>query len=118
MHDPRTEELFTIKDDVAPDGSGLQGMSAGVDLTRTALGHPSVRWQDRVTEMDVYATGDVLMVHFYCPKCQQGLRVTSQQKRIRYDRSENRIDIEAMRCTWPGCGWHVAIEGNRALDQH
>ena len=113
-------ELYEIRGNVAdPTGqSELAGTEAGVDLTKNAIGHPKFRWRDRVSEVDVYAADGQLMLHFYCPQCSQALRVTSEQKEIRFSPSGDggRISIAAFRCTWAQCGLKIRIVDNVAKD--
>jgi hypothetical protein len=108
------KDLYEIK------GDPQSGITADVDLTKTALGHPRIRYRDRITTADVYEMGDELFVHMYCPRCANGLRITSKMKSIRFfknDRNGGDIDIEEFRCTWPDCGLHVVVRGNHMTDK-
>ena len=117
LHNANTEEVFSIKDDVVdPTGqSNLRGKSYEVRMDHGKL-EVHVRWRDRILTVDVYKLDDHLMVHLFCPKCENALRVLSKNKRIRFCEGDRRIDIERMACTYPQCGWTVVIEGNRAKD--
>ena len=106
----KNEEVFEIKGDMD------NGMSFGYDLEKTAIGHPSIRYRDRLTQADVYEMDGHLMVVLYCPKCEDALRITTDKKRIRYDRTEDKISIEPLKCTWPECDWKVEIKANHAVD--
>jgi hypothetical protein len=114
------KELYEIRGDVAdPAGTGLRGVEAGVDLTKTAAAHPQFFWRDRVATTDLYEAGDHRMINFFCPQCGQSLRVESHKKEIRFEPGGphgGRLSVSEMRCTWPGCGWHARIENNRAVD--
>ena len=104
------EELFDIKGDPQLPGVGLQ-----FDLSQNKIEVP-VRYRDRLTWLDVYRMGDYILVHLYCPRCEQCLKVENEQKRMRLNLGERRIDIGAFKCTHPGCGWSVEIVGNVATD--
>lgn len=115
MHDPQKEELYFIKGDQPdPSGTGLRGTSMGMDMTRTAIAHPMIRYRDRVVEADVYAVQDELSVHILCPKCEQGLKISNKKKRV--ELSGDKLTTERIGCTWPGCDWRVTIKGNLAED--
>lgn len=112
----KAKEIYTIRDNVVdPSGSGLVGSEIGYDMRNSAIAHPKFRWRDRLAEVDVYAAGDGLMLHFYCPQCAQALRVTSAKKEIRFE-PPTRLSIAAFRCTWPQCGLHIRVENNIAID--
>lgn len=133
--DPQREELVHLAGD-APDpmGTGLLGQQASVNLTKTALGHPKIRYRDVVIEADVYALpGEPMHVHILCPKCRNALRIPADRKRIEYDpkggppQDGGRISIETFECTWEVsadrqqfgvglCRWRVAVENNIARD--
>ena len=115
------EETFEIRGDVRdPSGkTDLSGAQMGVDFTKNALAHPKFRWRDRISETDVYAAGDGLMLHFYCPKCTGALSVTSERKEIRFEAGGphgGRLSISEFRCTYKGCGLHIRIEDNVAKE--
>jgi hypothetical protein len=107
------KDLYEIKGDMQ------QGVSSEVDLTKTALGHPRIRYRDRITTADIYGMGDELFLHMYCPRCANALRITNKMKTItftRNDRNGGDIDIEEFRCTWDGCGLHVVVRRNQMTD--
>jgi hypothetical protein len=107
------KELYEIKGDMK------SGFTSEVDLTRTALGHPAIRYRDRITEADVYSMGDELFIHMHCPRCTGTLRITNKMKRIDFRREDSgggRIDISPFACTWPGCGLQVVVKDNRMFD--
>lgn len=122
------EEVFQICGD-APDpmGSHRIGQEISADLTKTALGHPKIRYRDRIIEADVYGIDGSLMIHLICPKCStpdtvHALKISSDQKQISYDPSDGRLSIEPFSCTWEApdgvglCKWRVAIDDNVAKD--
>lgn len=115
MYNQNTEELFSIKDDVVdPSGqSDLRGRSIEQRLDHGKI-ECHVRWRDRLLTVDVYEQYDRLMLHLFCPKCEGALRILSTHKRIRFCRGDRRVDVEAFKCTYPGCDWRVMIEGNLA----
>jgi hypothetical protein len=130
-NNPR-REAFSIKDDGArmadPTGTGLIGRSSGIDLSKSALGHPVILYrakdgQDVLLTADVYALPDQpLSVHVYCPLCKNHLTIRQDNKAIDYDRNApvsipgystawllaelnvadlgGRLSIEPFRCTW------------------
>lgn len=121
--DPKAEEVYQIK------GDPKHGMSSTMNLTKTALGRPFVRYKDRISEADVYEMQGQLMVHMFCPRCGNTLRITSDRKRIDYDREANLLSVEPFECTWELdtdsrrmefglglCRWRVAIDRNIAKD--
>lgn len=141
------KSLVHIGGDVPdPMGSGRLGMQSTVNLERSALGHPEIRYSSRdgqeyLITADVYAQdGCPMEVLMYCPRCSQpgnmhGLRLTSDKKRIDYDPKSlvelgGRINIEKMQCTWEVdthkeasrvssmnlCRWTVVVVDNVARD--
>ena len=109
------------------------GVSATTDFTKSAYGHPIVRWRDLELTLDVYQYPNAPMeVHLYCPVCasrgdRHMLRVRQDRKRIEYHKTSNTISIERFRCTWEPdnqsarfginrCTWSVAIDNNIARD--
>lgn len=133
--DPQREELVHLAGDAPdPSGSGLVGHQASLNLSRTALGHPKIRYRDLVIEADVYALPGVPMyVHILCPKCRHALKIAEDRKHIEYDpkagppQDGGRISIEAFQCTWEMddqrqqfglslCGWKVVVDNNIARD--
>lgn len=127
-YDPNKEELYEVKQDCNPVKSAGHSTMC---LTRTALGHPKVRYRDLVLTCDVYQMGDELMVHLYCPKCRHNLSIKSKNKNIYYDKDRELLSVEPFKCTWEMndellgdhrafgfslCGWNVAIDGGVARD--
>jgi hypothetical protein len=126
--DPEREELVPLKGDPSevhasdvysqgrhydPGGSGMVGMASQMNLQRTALGHPLIRYRDVVIEADVYAAPDGgLIVNLYCPRCRNSLTVPSGRKAIDFEPQtvrdkatgqlvkRGKISIETFRCTW------------------
>lgn len=138
-HNPQTEELYTICDSSPdPAGTGLVGSHSQINLNRSALGHPKIRYRDLVLEADVYLAPGIPMpagqialeVHVYCPRCRHNLRITSDRKKIEFDpaagapQDGGRISIEAFQCTWEQedhngsglCKTKLAVENNIARD--
>jgi hypothetical protein len=105
----KDEELYEIK------GDPNTGMSFEYNLGKSAVAHPQVRFGDRISESDLYAQGDELMVHFYCPRCENANSISSKKKRISWSGGE-RLSIAAFRCTWPGCGLALRIDDNIATE--
>lgn len=139
VHNPQTEELYHVAGDVPdPDGSALRGQQASLRLTKTALGHPLVRYagkhavQAQVMEMDVYAmpdggSGAHLMVNWICPRCGSSIRTTSLMKQIQFDASDGRLSMERVACPWEMgadrqefgigmCRFAFAVDNNVAKD--
>ena len=117
MYNPSTEEIFTIKDDVVDPGgqSNLRGKSYEVRMDHGKI-EVHVRWRNRMLTVDVYELHDHLMVVLYCPKCEQGLKIDSKKKHIRFCRGDRRIDVGRIKCSHPGCDWTAVVEGNIAKD--
>lgn len=134
VYNPAREELVHIAGD-APDpmGSGLMGKHSSLRLTKTAAGHPLIRYKDRVLEADVYLSEPTLanpasiMVHLICPRCLNALRISNDKKAMEYDAATDTLSVERMRCTWElgaerrefgigMCNWTVAIDHNIAKD--
>ena len=113
------EELFPLRDDpnevVAQHGTMKTGISQTIALDRNKIEVP-IRYRDRLTVADMYELPEHLMLHLFCPRCMQALQLTSERKRIRWLRAQRRIDIEAFRCTYPGCGLHVEVVDSIAKD--
>lgn len=84
-------DLWQIKGDVPdPTGTGLRGVSSGVDFTKTAAGHPVLFYrgetQDLFLTADVYRLPDAPMqVHLYCGKCGNAIQVSQENKDMHYD---------------------------------
>ena len=137
---PQTEELFYVAGDKPaavrqsnlnadgmvrspdPRDRGLLGHQSSVQLDKAALGHPLIRYRDRVIEADVYPyldgendAGDQqrLEVILICPCCEHELRVTSDRKAIEWTPGAPEIDpttgqvivrgllsISSFPCTW------------------
>lgn len=126
---PQTEELVELKSSHGgasdPMGTGLVGAQSTVNLGRSAiLGRPQVRYRDFLLEVDVYAAPGLatrdgrpgLEVHFYCPRCRNICRVTSDRKAIDFVPRQERdpqtgqmvargeLSIEPMKCAWELAG--------------
>jgi hypothetical protein len=120
-----------------PDPSGrdpnLIGHESKLDFTKSALGHPLIRWRDKVIEADVYLDGEELVVHIICPKCStpdvpHGLHIRASQKGVEYDAKTNTLSVEPFTCSWElpegrrqefgigMCKWRVAIDKNFARE--
>ena len=139
-YNPQSEELFYVAGDKpaamqqsnlhqqgmvqSPDArdAGLLGHQSSMRLDKAALGHPLIRYRDRVIEADVYPyldgendPGDQqrLEVILICPCCEHELRVTSDKKAIEWIPGQPEIDpstgqvivrglisIEPFMCTW------------------
>ncbi len=127
-YDPTLEDVYTIKED-APDplGQVRGGYSSTVGLNKNCLGNPQVRYKDMILTMDVYKMDDEVMVHTYCPRCRNALRISSARKQI--DFSNGKLSIEPFKCTWELdpegrrmefglglCNWQVGIKDNVARD--
>ena len=129
-YNPKREELYSIKEDTGPgahQGEVVKGTHSTMDLTKTALGHPVVRYKEYLIETDVYQMGDELMVHMYCPKCRHAIRISSNRKAISYDQPSDRLSVEPFMCTWELgldhqefgfslCRWTVGIDNGLAKD--
>lgn len=126
--DPDREELVPMQGDpqdvhasdvyqqgqgLDPGGSGMVGMASQMNLQKTALGHPLIRYKDIVLEADVYAEpGGGLIVNLYCPRCRHSLTIRSEHKAVEFepqthlDKATGRrvkrgkISVEPFRCTW------------------
>lgn len=136
--DPKTESLYHIAGDVPdPTGSGKLGMQASIQLNKSAIGHPLIRWRnrdgDRVIEGDLYEIDGLLLLHIICPKCStpetpHALWVKQEQKAIEWDPKSGLISVEPFMCTWELplerraefgmglCKWRVAIDKNIAKE--
>ena len=133
-YNPQREELYTIKDDFGPgvhQGERVQGIQSTMKLTNTAIGHPEIRYKDRLTVADVYKMGDELKIHLICPRCTNNLSISNKNKQVDYDLDSNTLSIEPFECTWEItsellgsqrsfgmslCRWRVAIDNNIAKD--
>lgn len=123
MSNIRPEDVYEIRGDFQdPAGGDQRGLATGLNLEKTAIGRPKVLYRGsvntRITEPDVYANEDGLMVLMYCPRCGRTSRILSTKKRIEFTRGADggRISIEAFRCTWDNCGLHVRIQNNQMID--
>lgn len=117
-----------------PAGSGARGVAPTINLGRTAIAHPLVRYKEHVLEVDVHLDQDgQLYCLLICPKCRHQLRVHSSRKAIEFDpeagpaQNRGRLSIERFQCTWEIddtrqafglslCKWTAAIEDNIAKD--
>lgn len=137
-YDRAHEEVYTIKDDaIGPgveQGTTARGAASAVGFTKFALGHPVVRYKDRLITCDVYAVGDELMIHLICPRCENALQIKSCNKAINYDQATNELSVERVGCTWELgrgteatrgdriafgvglCNWTVVVDRNVAKD--
>ena len=130
----KSEELYHICGDVAdPSGSGKRGVQSSMDLTKGALGHPTVVYEHAgqrygsVTGRNCASAG----VHLICPLCSiaerpHGLTVRQSQKQMEF--RDGRLSVEPFGCTWETepelrrafglatCPWRVAIQNNIAKD--
>lgn len=125
-YNPRTEEIFTIKDDAKdPLNTGLVGKEGLTSFDKSAIARPQVRWKNFVLTMDVYRLDDEVMVHLYCPRCQNALKISSKRKDIGLH--EGKLSVEPFKCTWELeearrefgvglCNWSVGIKDNVAYD--
>jgi hypothetical protein len=132
MFTPDQSKLVHIGGDVPdPMGSGKLGMQSTLDLEKTALGHPEVKYVARdgtayVITADVYKhEGAPLEVLLFCPLCSQKgamhtLKIREDRKKIEYDEARNLLSIAPFKCTWDGqfgaCSWAVEIDENVARD--
>lgn len=128
MINPTTEELYSIKEDAQdPEGLVQGGYSSTVGLNKTAIGNPQIRYKDFVLTVDVYKMDNQMMIHLYCPRCRNALRITSERKQI--DFSNGKLSVEPFKCTWELesegrrmefglglCSWQVGIHENVARD--
>ncbi len=133
-YNPDKEELFTIKEDVTGPGVHQGEIVSGAkmstyDVTKTAIGHPLIRWKDFVLEADVYKVGENLAVNIFCPRCRNSLWIKSENKQMEYDPVTNTLSVEPFMCTWEIqeeilgnsrqfgmslCRWNVGIDKNIA----
>jgi hypothetical protein len=114
------EEVYEIKNDVKdPTGqSDARGTQMTMDMTRNALAHPKFRWQNKISECDLYKAGDRLLLSFFCPKCGNHNQLRSEKKELRWEPGVGggRLSLERFRCTWPGCGLHIEVNNNIAKE--
>jgi hypothetical protein len=122
-------EFYTVKKDAAdPSGTGQRGLAPGVDLSKSAVGHPVILYRTKEGKeffltADVYAIpGEPMAVHVYCPLCSNHLTIRQDNKAIDYDRHATvkipgyrteeilaglglpdlggRLSVEPFRCSW------------------
>lgn len=93
------KHVFPIAGKAAIDPSGqtnLMGVSSGINLTNTAIGHPILLFStpdgaEYLLEADVYMTAEQeLYVHLLCPRClaenrENALRISATNKKLHYD---------------------------------
>lgn len=136
VFDPTKESLYHIAGSV-PDPSAMEpeklGMQSSLDMTKSALAHPLIRWRDRVVEADLYLIDDRLVLHLICPKCStaevpHALYIREEQKAIDWRPETGELSVERFECTWElpegrrmefgigMCRWRVAIDKNLAKD--
>ena len=96
LYDEKREELYHISGDMD------HGLAVDLDLTKTALGKPMVRYKDRIMQAEVYPSPDKkgLMVHIHCPRCTHVNVIRTERKHIEYDPETNDLSIEPYECTW------------------
>lgn len=113
---PQTEKLeFLAGDKVVQersyqDPNGPLGGHQTVRLDKAAIGHPYVRYRDRVLELDVYpllgdgtqeaGAPERLEVILICPRCQHELRITSDRKAIDYTPGAPVLEVEGSQPSW------------------
>jgi len=114
------EELYEIKGDVAdPRGTDKKGVAVGLDLSRTAAAHPMIRFGSVVSEVDLFAEDDELMILMWCPRCKNQNRISSKKKRILWDGARakgSKVSIDPFSCTWPGCSLRIRVDDNLARE--
>jgi hypothetical protein len=125
-YDPAREELFHVA------GDADHGVASTADLTKTAIGHPEVRYYGRhgdfVLTVDVYRMPDgQLLAHLICPRCRKALHIRQAAKSMEYSATDG-LSIEPFECTWELdgdegrqfgmalCRWRVGITRNVARD--
>lgn len=143
VFDKEREELVHLAGDQPDPLTGMPGVETAragggimstVRMTKSAAGHPKVRYKDFVLELDVYEPpGAPRYVHLICPRCRHALRITEDRKAMEYDPTRDvenggRISVEKFTCTWELpedrrmefglglCRWTVAIDNNVARD--
>lgn len=129
-YDPKVEEIYHLKGDMDT------GISSSINLTKTALGHPKIRYENKhgqkfVLTCDVYRMGEELNVHLICPKCRNALSIKSSKKQMSYDHISNSLSVQQFQCTWEIqeellgnvrnfgmslCRWSAVIDNNLARD--
>lgn len=96
-YDPNKEDLFHLA------GDADHGMGSTARLTKSAIGHPEIRYKgkqgDFVMTADVYRTDGKLLVHLICPKCRHALHVREAAKKMAYSEADG-LSIEAFECSW------------------
>jgi len=119
MHNPKTEEVFEIRGGVPdPEGTGLRGMSAGLNLNSGAIANPAFRWRDRISTGELFRSPDdgSFMYLFFCPRCAQSCKVDSHRKDIGWEpHRPDVISISKFGCTW--CGLTIRIDAGVAHDE-
>lgn len=148
-YNPATEELEQLAGD-PPDvyqtgrhGDPLgqmdpkaMGYASQMDLSKSALAHPMIRYKDFVIEADVYRVpdSDELQVVILCPRCRNALTISSLKKDVQFEMPSAKhqrgvLSIEPFGCTWELesdgrrmefglglCNWKVGINKNVAKD--
>jgi hypothetical protein len=112
-NDVHASDVYQQAQQLDPSGSGRLGMASQMNLQKTALGHPLIRYRDVVIEADVYADGaGGLIVNIYCPRCRHSLSIPSTRKAIEFEpqatldkatgqiQKRGKISVEPFRCTW------------------
>ena len=124
-HNPNTEELFHVAGDMNT------GISADVNLNKSAFASPTIRYSGRygefVLECELYKVGNELSLHLICPRCHNALWVRSTRKQMSFDFDKG-FSCEPFECTWELpegrrmefgiglCRWKAVIDCNRARD--
>jgi hypothetical protein len=90
-------------------GDEKRGITVSHELTKTALmtfsleytGRHAMPFPRKLIEGEVYTVpGGGLMVHTICPRCNNALRITSDNKDISIDKDRGAIWVEPFECSW------------------
>lgn len=130
MFDPQTEELTFIAGDKAvhqrrrEHHGGAISSSSTVHLDKAALGHPLIRYRNRLIEADVYPllgapVGEdgkqAIEVIIICPRCEHELRISSLAKSVHWEPGAAVLDVERQAMVFRGqlsvepftCTWEI-----------
>lgn len=141
--DPRDAlEVYHVAGDVPDPLTGQMGHASTAKLDRMKR-EVMVNYQGRhipngdlglVMTVDVYEVDGTTSVILLCPKCKHALRVTSDNKKVEFDKQcfvehGGRLSIERFQCSWETepegrrmdfglslCKWAGAIEDNVCRD--